>query len=404
MAELQGERHGITLIRIQILFTLTNTVGHLNLNSLLNDTRLEYKSLILDWNEINVFSGGLLAWQKLNITDCVENAADLTIATIGTLNLKVAGLVLPTNVHESLREADVTWLVLVNDQNRALSVSSWDALLVKLIKKLDLEFLIRLPVGIIDDGNLDFTLLLSNAHSHALILLLVVLSGLCGAILGPEPESDVLVNLLLNGDDDVSTGFGHLVSKMLEADRLAVLLRLDLDLRVLASLALIEAKEVFLAGLAHLSAVGDALHSRVWLKAVEQLHYGDILRFHLFVRILGKEESEVLHDVGLLLVGHLLAFGQAWVVALSEFNKRLDAELVLEDAETGLLGLAVLFLASFFLGLTLGVAHVARVGDDAEESHEAEGDAGLPKLDHTWRDDHEHEEEPDVGPGREDGS
>ena len=191
---------------------------------------------------------------------------------------------------------------------------------------------------------------------------------------------------------------------MLKADRLAVLLRLDLDLRVLASLALIEAKEVFLAGLAHLSAVGDALHSRVWLKAVEQLHYGHILRFNLFVRILGKEESEVLHDVGLLLVGHLLAFGQAWVVALSELNKRLDAELVLEDTETGLLGLAVLFLASFFLRLALGVAHVTRVGDDTEESHEAEGDAGLPKLDHTWRDDHEHEEEPNVGPGREDGS
>jgi len=113
-------------------------------------------------------------------------------------------LILSANLNLSLLESDATWLVLVLNQNDALSVVTFNFLLLNLVQKLNLEFLIRLPVGIIVDADLDHSLLLLGVHSEKFVLLLVIFASLGCAVNGAYPESNIVWDLLLNGDADVA--------------------------------------------------------------------------------------------------------------------------------------------------------------------------------------------------------
>ena len=94
------------------------------------------------------------------------------------------------------------------------------------IKQLDFEGLIRLPLGVINNSNLNLALFFFGVHCEQLVFLFIILTGLSGYINSAHPEGEILRGLLLNGDSDTLVALSHLISQVLEADALAVMLSL----------------------------------------------------------------------------------------------------------------------------------------------------------------------------------
>ena len=71
-------------------------------------------------------------------------------------------------------------------------------MLLLLVQKLDLKLLIRLPIGIVVNLDLNDALSLSSVHRHEFVLLLVVRASLGSSVLGSEPEGKVLIAALFD--------------------------------------------------------------------------------------------------------------------------------------------------------------------------------------------------------------
>lgn len=164
----------------------------------------------------------------------------------------------------------------------------------------------------------------------------------------------------------------------------------------LASLTFVQADELCFGARAHAFAISDALDSVLWLQAVQKLINAGL--FRVFV----QQIRVVLVDVIDVHVSHCRYIGgRLRLVTLSDFEQRLDSELLAQDANGGLRDFLLLELLLLLQVLTPLMRLVARVGHDDEDYHEDESDNGFPDLHVARRDDNKHEEEPDVRPGRE---
>ena len=96
----------------------------MHLDCLLDNARIEDDLLHWDRNVVCLFNGWFSSWHELYIVDSVQEAADLTVAAIGSMYLHVDGPVHPTHIQIGIWEANITWLVIILDQDWAFSVSS----------------------------------------------------------------------------------------------------------------------------------------------------------------------------------------------------------------------------------------------------------------------------------------
>ena len=135
-------------------------------------------------------------------------------------------MVLASYFHLSFCEADTSGLVFIDNENLTLCVITWKACLCDFIEKLDFEGLIWLPLGVINNSNLNLALFFFGVHCEQLVFLFIILTGLSGYINSAHPEGEILRGLLLNGDSDTLVALSHLISQVLEADALAVMLSL----------------------------------------------------------------------------------------------------------------------------------------------------------------------------------
>lgn len=338
VAELDGERYSINLIRLNTLsiecfFTLA--VWHLDLEAVVHLSGLEHNSLHLDRDEVLVLDGGFLAWDGLLVADSVDNAGDFSVATVSTGKHDEDGLITAAAINSSVRESDAAWLVIILDENRALSIVSFKTLLGGFVNELDLEFLIRLPVLVFVDLDLNFSLGLFSVHGEKLVLLLVVLTSLGGDVNGTDPESVVAFDLLLNGDVDVAVALSDLVTEVLEADSLAIV---DSGLLLVFSLAdgtLVDSSEGLGVVVTNLLTERDTLNGVLWVEALEKLVDGGLLRVSplgsvLEVHdVLGEENGVVLVDVIDVSLAHLLVLVEKLdFLAVTDFKHGSNTEFL----------------------------------------------------------------------------
>lgn len=200
-------------------------VRHLDHDSHLNLTALECHLFVFLLNEVLVPDGGLLAWNTLCVINRVEQAADFAVATIGTHKVDVNDLVSALNIQVVVSKTNATGLVLVLDKDHTFSVIADDTCLINFVEELNFEFLIRLPTFVVTNFNLDLTLTLLRVHRNQLILLDIVFTRLCSAVLSANPESLLIWGLLLNGDLYEAVGLSDLIFQMLETHGLAIVFR-----------------------------------------------------------------------------------------------------------------------------------------------------------------------------------
>ncbi len=245
------------------------TVGHIHDNTLLNFSAFERDQFVLNFNEILAFDGGNFTCSFISIADGVQDAANFSIATIGTHKHNWNHLILAFHFDLSLSKTDAAWLVVVLNRDHTFSVRTCNTMFL-FIDELDFEILIRLPALVILDLDLDLTLLLCRVHSDQLVFRNVVFACLSCAVDSAHPEGELVGDLLFNSDCDGSVRLRNLVSKMLEAHSLAIVLRSKLLLTGLSHLALVKTDEISSMSSADLFAVSDTFNSVVWLETVEQ--------------------------------------------------------------------------------------------------------------------------------------
>ena len=158
----------------------------------------------------------------------IHEAGNVTIAAVHAFQHDVSGLILASHINLGLLEADTSWLVFIDDQDLALGVIAREARLCDFIEQLNLEGFIWLPLGVINNSNLNLTLFLFGVHREQLVLVFVVLAGFRRLVNGPHPESEIFRGFLFDGDCDTLVALGYLVSLVLEADSLAVIFGLYL--------------------------------------------------------------------------------------------------------------------------------------------------------------------------------
>ena len=144
---------------------------------------LKLDELVLDGNEVFAFDGSRVAWDHIHGGNSLQRAGNFTVRATGPLQVDGVLRLEAANIYARLRESDLARLVLVNDQNAALSVGTGQSLLLLFVEQFDLEFLIGLPVGVVMDFDLDDALCLTSMHRHELILTLVIRVSLGSAIL-----------------------------------------------------------------------------------------------------------------------------------------------------------------------------------------------------------------------------
>jgi len=171
-----------------------------------------------------VLDSGFLAWNGVGIVESVGHAADGAVGAVESGDFNEGTLVFSGHGDKSITKTDGAGLVLVEDGDSALCVVSLYSLLGDFVDELHFEILIRLPVRVVHNANLELALLFVGFHGEALVLLVVVLAGLGGVINGTHPEGEVLEHLLFNGDDNMAVRFSYLVLEMLKANRLGVIL------------------------------------------------------------------------------------------------------------------------------------------------------------------------------------
>lgn len=160
-----------------------------------------------------------------------------------------------------------------------------------------------------------------------------------------------------------------------------------------------------LVGTVDLSTVNITLNRVLRHEAVEQLVDFSILSLSGTVGT-RKENLVVAEDHILVGFAHFFATGNSArvLLTLSNFKEGANTEFLGHYTDGSLGDLSMLFFATLIFVLTLSMALVARVGEDDEDEHEAEGYASFPELDDTRANDYKGQEEPDVGPGGENGS
>ena len=193
---------------------------------MLNYTRPEFYFHIFNGDKVFVRDGSFLALDSILIGIGIDEARNNTIATVRAFQNDVNGLVLASYIHLSFVEADTSGLVFVDNKHFTLCVITWKACLCDFIEKLDFEGLIWLPLGVIDNSNLNLALFFFGMHREQLIFLFIILTGFRCYINSAHPEGEILRGLFLNGDSDTLVALSHLISQVLKADTLAVILSL----------------------------------------------------------------------------------------------------------------------------------------------------------------------------------
>ena len=160
-----------------------------------------------NWNKIFTFDRGYFTGDSSHIADSVDNAADVTIATICTFQAYVCNLILSLYCDLSLLKANVSGLVFIQDEHCALSIVTLKFFSIGQIYKMHFKIFIRLPFRIIDNSYLDVKLFLAFFHGKLLIHRLVFLSSFGATVESFNSEGQFAVDLFLNRNFDVSIGF-----------------------------------------------------------------------------------------------------------------------------------------------------------------------------------------------------
>ena len=246
-------------------------VRHDDFNALLNYTRPEFDLVIFNGDEVFVSNGSFLALYSILIGISIDDARDDTIAAVRALQNDVNGLVLASYIHLSFFEADTSGLVFINNKHLTLCVITWKACLSNFVEQLDFEGLIWLPLGVINNSNLNLALFFFGMHRKQLIFFFIVLAGSSCHINSAYPEGEILRGLLFNGDSDTLVALSHFISQMLEADTLAVVFSLFFVRLSLALGALFELQKVLCLVPANLFAVHNTLDSVIGLQTIQKL-------------------------------------------------------------------------------------------------------------------------------------
>lgn len=69
------------------------------------------------------------AWERVHIVVCIDNTTNGSIAAIGAIERDADHSVFASDFHDCLCEANHSWLVFVENQDRALSVFALNLLM-----------------------------------------------------------------------------------------------------------------------------------------------------------------------------------------------------------------------------------------------------------------------------------
>ena len=116
-----------------------------------------------------------------------------------------------------LLEADLTWLVIVNNGNLGLGVQAKQLDSVDVVQ-LDKEVLVWFPLVVIKDLDLNVLVRLSSLEVDELVNGFVVLSSLGLCVNGLDLDGLGLLLLVLNVDPDLARALTHAVMQALEPE------------------------------------------------------------------------------------------------------------------------------------------------------------------------------------------
>ena len=109
-------------------------------------------------------NSGFLALDSILIGISIDKTGNYTIAAVRAFQHNVSYLVLASDLKLGLFKADTSGLVFIDDEHLTLCVITRKTRLCDFVEQLHFEGLIWLPLGIINNSNLNLALFFFGMH------------------------------------------------------------------------------------------------------------------------------------------------------------------------------------------------------------------------------------------------
>ena len=335
-----------------------------------------------------------------------EHARDLAVSTLLTHNLDIDIVLALGDLQIGLLEAEGTREVLIENSDKSLSIITRKSRLTsnRVIVQLNEELHVRLPLGVVNDGNLNFRVDIALLHVDNFVVGLVLDASSGSLVFSAHTERFLDGRVLLgNGDLDGTGGLRDSVVHALEAN-LGVLMTDFHCAREVLNLVLLtlDIDEVMIGIETAIFARGKSLEQRLFLEHIVHFVGAGLGEFSDF-----KRSTEQVLDARLILVDlagvrrRLIGrIGRNIDDELAAFGGVAITVLTSQGSESQLRILLLLLLLAHELvdlGLVALTDLIDTEGHKQENDEEGERDPRLSDVNLAGTIEREAHEEPKVG-------